>query len=666
MSGWAGKRFHVPNRQWRVMALCTYTTSVPESPFILHSWKEIAAHLGRGVRTVQRWEQSEGLPVHRHEHQERSSVYAYQSELDSWWQSRRLVLEPATARKLFPRWPIAVSAVGVAIATLVLWLPHRATNFAPKFFQVTNDGRQKFTNFYNWSTPVLSDGAHIYFTAVVPGGYGIFRARANGEGEPSQVVAPVPNPTLVHISPDGADLLVAEFGYRERPLWILPVSGAAPRRFADITALDAAWSRDKTRIALTRESEILVANADGSNVRRIAQVDGIPRWPRWAPSGDKIRFTLYQVERRNVSIHEVSAEGGAVLKVPGEWNNSGTACCGDWTSDGGHYVFESGRNGVSAIWALPQRLGRPQSPIALTSGPMESRAAAPNPSGGIVFAGIHRRRELVRHDAASRQFVPMSSTPNAEGGEFSRDGKWFAYRSYPDGVLWRCRADGSDLLQLTQRKPRAAHPTWSPDGRSLLTVMEQMRAAIIPAHGGDIRYLTGEGVRACFTSWSPDGKSIMFGACPFNPADKDPVSPGIRIIDIATREVSTLPGSKGLQWPRWSPDGRYVLALANNNTKMLLLDRQTGVWRDWVNQPVTWPIWSRRQPAAFFVKLTGGDSSVMRIGVNDKQPAPVASLNSIRRTGEGGFWLGLTADDEPMVLRDAGTQEIFSLQFTGQ
>ncbi|HEX8879074.1 MAG TPA: hypothetical protein VF749_03545, partial [Candidatus Acidoferrum sp.] len=42
----------------------------------LVSWKEIAVHLGREIRTVQRWEKTEGLPVRRHEHQKRSTVYA--------------------------------------------------------------------------------------------------------------------------------------------------------------------------------------------------------------------------------------------------------------------------------------------------------------------------------------------------------------------------------------------------------------------------------------------------------------------------------------------------------------------------------------------------------------------------------------------------------------
>jgi len=58
----------------------------------LDSWKEIAAYLGRGIRTVQRWEQEEGLPVHRLAHDKRGSVYAQRDELVAWWESRRVTL----------------------------------------------------------------------------------------------------------------------------------------------------------------------------------------------------------------------------------------------------------------------------------------------------------------------------------------------------------------------------------------------------------------------------------------------------------------------------------------------------------------------------------------------------------------------------------------------
>jgi hypothetical protein len=49
----------------------------------LNGWKQIAAYLGRGVRTLQRWEREFGLPVHR-PHGRRSAVVAIPSELDEW------------------------------------------------------------------------------------------------------------------------------------------------------------------------------------------------------------------------------------------------------------------------------------------------------------------------------------------------------------------------------------------------------------------------------------------------------------------------------------------------------------------------------------------------------------------------------------------------------
>jgi len=59
----------------------------------LDSWKAIAAYLGRDVSTVRRWEKTEGLPVHRHRHAARGSAYAYKSELDRWFDSRRATFE---------------------------------------------------------------------------------------------------------------------------------------------------------------------------------------------------------------------------------------------------------------------------------------------------------------------------------------------------------------------------------------------------------------------------------------------------------------------------------------------------------------------------------------------------------------------------------------------
>jgi TolB-like protein/Tfp pilus assembly protein PilF len=66
------------------------TLSQTPSERRLDSWKEIATYLDRDVTTVQRWERAEGMPVHRHLHHKRGSVYALISELDAWRQGRQL------------------------------------------------------------------------------------------------------------------------------------------------------------------------------------------------------------------------------------------------------------------------------------------------------------------------------------------------------------------------------------------------------------------------------------------------------------------------------------------------------------------------------------------------------------------------------------------------
>ena len=58
--------------------------AAPSSPDLLDSWKAIAEYLHRDVRTLQRWEQSRGLPVHRLPGTGKPGVYAFQSELDRW------------------------------------------------------------------------------------------------------------------------------------------------------------------------------------------------------------------------------------------------------------------------------------------------------------------------------------------------------------------------------------------------------------------------------------------------------------------------------------------------------------------------------------------------------------------------------------------------------
>lgn len=109
-------------------------TERPEPPpeDRLDSWKEIAAYLRRGPRTVQRWGREQGLPVHRLGHGRQGQVFAYKSELDAWWKSRSSELEreaPAPPRPR--RWLIGLAAAVVVLALGAYFFRHRIWRAVP-------------------------------------------------------------------------------------------------------------------------------------------------------------------------------------------------------------------------------------------------------------------------------------------------------------------------------------------------------------------------------------------------------------------------------------------------------------------------------------------------------------------------------------------------------
>ena len=80
----------------------------------LDSWKQIAAYLGKDIRTAQLWEKNEGLPIHRLTHTARANVFAYDTELDEWVRDRHA---PPPARRR--RWPWAAAGGALVAAGLI-------------------------------------------------------------------------------------------------------------------------------------------------------------------------------------------------------------------------------------------------------------------------------------------------------------------------------------------------------------------------------------------------------------------------------------------------------------------------------------------------------------------------------------------------------------------
>ncbi len=159
-------------------------------------------------------------------------------------------------------------------------------------------------------------------------------------------------------------------------------------------------------------------------------------------------------------------------------------------------------------------------------------------------------------------------------------------------------------------------------------------------------------------TWSPDGKRIAFGRLAY--ADnKD-----IEVLDLQTHQVSVLPGSQNVFSPRWSPDGRFLVAVASDSRKLSLFDFQTQKWTDWVTQTTAlgFPCWSRDGKYLYFDSTYSNNQAYVRIKLGGTKPESVVSLKDLRRYfGSVGLWSGLTPDGTPIFVRDISTQEIYAL-----
>jgi Tol biopolymer transport system component len=434
-----------------------------------------------------------------------------------------------------------------------------------------------------------------------------------------------------------------------------------------LLAHDGTWSPDGQKIAYCKGQDLLVANNNGSESRKLVSLPGRAYWPRYSPDGSRLSFTVGDPKSNTSSLWEVAADGTNLRPLLPGWNNPPAECCGNWTPDGKYFVFQATREGMTSIWAIREKAGffrkAPNPPVQVTTGPTWLSSPVPSTDGKKLFViGQQPRGELVRYDGKSQRFVPLLPGLSAAMADFSKDGQWLAYAAMPERTLWRSRVDGGERLQLTSPPIQVWLPRWSPDGKTIAftdwRVGKPAKAYIVSADGGAPQQLTPEERNEIDLSWSPDGNLLAFGILP-EMLGGTPGKKPIHVLDMRTRQVSMLPGSEGLFCPSWSPDGRYIAALAEGSEKLFLFDFATKKWRA-VGRGGGFLNWSRDGKFVYFYDVLEKVGAIGRLRVSDGKLEQAVSLNDIRI---GWIWTGLAPDDSPMVIRDASTQEIYALDW---
>lgn len=554
-------------------------------------------------------------------------------------------------------------AAAILVAALVRWwmtppIPLKVWGAV----QITNDGQAKVL--------AGSDGSRLYlqYASSVTGGSSSIGEVSVSGGDVVPIAAPSLSMKILSVSPDGASLLVSdEPGTAfDGPLWALPVLGGYPRRLADAAGHAGAWSPDGQKLVYAKGNELFLAKSDGSDSHHLITMAGWPLTPRWSPDGSSLRLTLQDQKTNATALWEISADGKDAHPLVAGWHTPSSECCGVWTGGGNHFIFSS----QGSIWELPEKSSwfRKQAgqPVQLTAGPLALFSPLPGKDGKKLYVvGRRPRGETVRFDTKSHQFVPFLSGISAEQISFSKDGQWVAYVMFPEGTLWRSKVDGTERLQLSYPPVYASMPHWSPDGKQIafftVTAGQPSKTYVVSSDGGTPQVLLpNDDQPQADPSYSPDGNSLVF-AGPYASA-----AAGIQILDLKTKQVSTLPGSQDLFSPRWSPDGRYIAAIQWNSQSFLLFDRVKQKWaKVFQERNFSFPSWSKDSQHIYFLSWPE-DPGLFRIRVSDFTVERIANLKNFRPTGYWEDWMGLDPNDEPLLFRDTGLQDVYALDCESQ
>ncbi len=637
----------------------------------LESWKEIAAYLKRDVRTVIRWEKSEGLPVHRQMHQARGSVFANPSELEAWKGSRERRLDTPP---LITSWRRAVSAVGFAVAMLLALVTMASGPIRTRSKAATeNMNMPKFTKIrIPTKLSTLGVGA---------------------------------------LSPDGGRLAFASEG----SIWVVPVHGKVdpdisgePRKLTESMpdwVVAPAWSGDGKWIAFNHIDEghasIYLVPSEGGQTKQIS-VEAYRSSHHYdnrlslSPDGKLLAFASTQKQekgkREALRIYTVPVEGGAAKRLTDTYTREP-----EFSPDGSKIAYVKLRDVKpyetrSDVWVMPVQGG---APVQVADVPNRARSPVWSPDGKMIAfltepGGDAESKELWIVPVSERgrpvAAPPKIGLPNATyhllGGWTPENKIALFFPSPLHQAIYTVPASGGKATQVTP-SGLAFHPRWSPDGKRIYYRSGLGELAFVPTGGGEPSLIpkrsdpvVAEATPGGGNAISPDGKKIVFSG----------FQRGLKGVHIWTIPIEggeptqlTKPPTDS-RFPCWSPDGNSIAFISGEKKEengfvshIYTIPAEGGEVRQLTSESdrVAWSTiaWSPDGKfLAYFSKdltvkvipAAGGESrDVVKVGPIDSHSGLAWSPDSKRLayTSKGSIWVATLDGGTPIQVKtglDAG------------
>jgi Tol biopolymer transport system component len=511
-----------------------------EEPDRLESWKQIAAYLNRSERTVRRWHELEGLPVHKHQHRQRGSVWAYRTELDQWLAARviRPEAEPEPLPSPQPRrkWPL-LTVIGAAAAALIVIqmarpkdrveVPARETPLTAlpgaEYGASFSSDRRMFV--FHWSRG-SEDPSGIYLKEI------------DKERAPSPLVVSDGSPSAMIYSPawspDGSTVAFLERTASEGT-WLCTVNPKTPgsrRRLKQIAVAPTLYFANHQHVSWSADSQSVVVPVSLKTERGIyrvsvktgdsANIIDSDRVLAPAVSRDGSRLAWIRRQGLPIASEEIlltrlasdgSAMGDPTLLYKGETISAGIA----WAPDGESLYFCNLES--SLLGAFPTRLFKLPAVSGATPtaiGGVGCSTVSVTHDDAVVFGKSSNPRAIMMRFAPQEQGAPQpfaSSSRYDSHPSFSSDGRRVAFHSNRSGQpeIWIAQSDGSGLRRLTSNSMVHTTASWSPSDAEI--VYGAGRSIVIHSLAGDkISRIEVPGSVVQDPLWSIDGQRIYYKA----------------------------------------------------------------------------------------------------------------------------------------------------------